>query len=248
MIDLHCHLLPGIDDGPDTLEEALELCRIAAADGIRRAVVTPHIHPGRWDNVRHDIRLRCEALATVLREESVDLQLGYASEVRLSDALMQQVRGDEIAFYGALDGYQILLLEFPHGHLVPGSDKLARWLLERGIRPLIAHPERNRQLMREPELLLPFLEMGCWLQLTGGSLLGDFGDRAAALAWQLIDDGAVTVVASDGHNSRVRRPVLSRAFDALAARKGAAMAARLLCDNPASISADQWRDELAIPA
>ncbi len=98
-----------------------------------------------------------------------------------------------------------MLLEFPHGHIIPGSDKLAQWLLARNIRPLIAHPERNKQLMKEPGLLRPFLETGCWLQLTAGSVLGQFGARAETLAKQLLDDDVVTVLASDGHN-RERAP------------------------------------------
>ena len=140
MIDLHCHLLPGIDDGPDTLEQSLELCRIAVADGISHAVVTPHIHPGRWENTRASIQHRCQALREALADSNIPLQLGFAAEVRLTDQIMQQIADNEIPFYGEVDGYRIMLLEFPHGHMIPGSETLAQWLLNQGIRPLTASP------------------------------------------------------------------------------------------------------------
>ena len=157
MIDLHCHLLPGIDDGPDTLEQSLELCRIAVADGTTHAIVTPHIHPGRWENNRASIAKQCQSLQAALADKDISLQLGFAAEVRLTDQVMQQIADDDIPFYGEVDGYKIMLLEFPHGHIIPGSEKLAQWLLNQGIRPMIAHPERNKQLKKDVSQLQPFI-------------------------------------------------------------------------------------------
>jgi protein-tyrosine phosphatase len=240
LIDLHCHLLPGIDDGPATPRETLRLCRIAVADGITHAIVTPHIHPGRWTNTRQSIARDCARLRRALVKREIPLQVGFAAEVRLSDALMQQVESDEIPFYGEVDGYQVMLLEFPHGHIIPGSDKLARWLLARNIRPLIAHPERNRQVMKDPALLQPFLDAGCWLQLTAGSVLGHFGERAQTLAKQLLDEDLVTVLASDGHNAGARQPVLSEALDYLRRHYSSTRLQRIMYDNPGRIVASQF--------
>ena len=170
MIDLHCHLLPGIDDGPDTPGETLRLCRMAVADGITHAIVTPHIHPGRWSNTKQSIARDCARLQRALARRNIPLRVGFAAEVRLTDQVMRQVEQNEIPFYGEVDGYRVMLLEFPHNQIIPGSDKLAQWLLARKIRPLIAHPERNKQLMKEPALLQPFIDIGCWLQLTAGSV------------------------------------------------------------------------------
>lgn len=240
MIDLHCHLLPGIDDGPETPRETLRLCRIAVADGITHAIVTPHIHPGRWANTKQSIARDCARLRRALAKREIPLQVGFAAEVRLTDALIQQVETDEIPFYGEVDGYRVMLLEFPHGHIIPGSDKLVRWLLARKVRPLIAHPERNRQSMKDPGLLQPFVEMGCWLQLTAGSVLGHFGERARTLAKQLLDEDMVTVLASDGHNAGARQPVLSAAFAHISERYGEKRALRLMLDNPDRIAASQF--------
>ena len=243
MIDLHCHLLPGIDDGPQTLEESIELCRIAVADGVTHAIVTPHIHPGRWENTRQTIEQQCNKLQQVLNQQGILLQLGFAAEVRLTDQIMQQVDNNEIPFYGEVDGYNIMLLEFPHGHIIPGSDKLVAWLLQRNIRPLIAHPERNKQVMKDIELLQPFIEAGCWLQLTAGSVTGAFGEQAQQIAHQLLQDDAVAVLASDGHNAKARQPGLKQAFDAIAGQYGAGRARRLTQHTPALIAAGQFTEQ-----
>jgi protein-tyrosine phosphatase len=240
VIDLHCHLLPGIDDGPDTLDESLGLARLAVADGTSRMVVTPHMHPGRWDNARDTIAVQCAALQSALDEQNIPLRLGYAAEVRLGDHIMSDLEQSRIPYYGEMDGYQIMLLEFPHGHLVPGSEALCRWLLENGVRPLIAHPERNRELMRAPDRLLPFVAAGCLLQVTAGSLLGAFGRQAESVSHRLLEQDVVSVVASDGHNATARQPVLSAAYHCVEQRYNETLARRLFIDNPERIAGSQF--------
>lgn len=235
MIDLHCHLLPGMDDGPATLEESLALCRLAVADGITLAIVTPHIHPGRWENTRRSIAEACSALQRALELHDIPLHLGFAGEVRLTDRIMQQVVDNDIPFYGSVDGYKIMLLEFPHSHLIPGGEKLVRWLLEQGIRPMIAHPERNKQIMKDASQLLPYIEAGCWVQVTGGSVTGHFGDKSRTIAHELLQSDMVTVLASDGHNGRVRPPTLRQTYDYIVSQFGDQRAQRLMLDTPAAI-------------
>lgn len=247
MIDLHCHLLPGIDDGPATLEESLELCRLAVADGVTRAIVTPHIHPGRWENNRTSIAAACNNLQRALDEREIPLQLGFAAEVRLTDNIPDQLARDEIPFYGEVDGYQIMLLEFPHGHVVPGSHQLAQWLLARGIRPMIAHPERNRQVMKDVFQLQPFIDSGCWLQVTAGSVTGHFGAKSQSIAQHLLDSDSVTVLASDGHNARTRPPVLRQVFDSVVRQYGEKRARRLMLDTPVQIVAGQFAARSLMP-
>ena len=213
MIDLHCHLLPGIDDGAKTLEDAVAMCRMAVDDGITVAVATPHIHPGRWPNTKDVIKRARDELQEELIKQSIPLRLGFAGEVRLTDHLMEQVMRDEIPFYGEVEGYRLMLLEFPHSHIVPGSDKIVRWLLERGIRPMIAHPERNKQVMKDPSAIDPFVEAGCWLQGTAGALVGRFGERAQEVCEQLLTQGKLTTIASDAHNTGPRPPRIKMALN-----------------------------------
>jgi protein-tyrosine phosphatase len=209
MIDLHCHLLPGVDDGPDTLEEAVALCRHAVAAGITHSIVTPHVHPGRYENNAASISTAVTALRHALQQDGVPLQLGYSGEVRISPEILPMVMAGQIPFHGTWNGQQVLLLEFPHSHILPGSDKLVRWLLQRHIIPMIAHPERNKDVMRDISRLHEFVQMGCLMQVTAGSLSGRFGEVAEQRAKEIVSEGWATVLASDAHNVRARPPELA---------------------------------------
>ena len=143
MIDLHSHLLPGIDDGARSLEEALQLARVAVNDGITHMTFTPHIHPHRFENTNATIRPVFDSFKQALLDHSISLSIAMASEVRLSAEVLTLVAENEIPFLGNWQGKHVLLLELPPGHIPPGSDKLVRWLLDRNIVPMIAHPERN---------------------------------------------------------------------------------------------------------
>lgn len=235
MIDLHSHYLPGIDDGAQTLEDALDLARAAVAAGITTAVMTPHVHPGRYDNNDSSIRKLCGAFQRVLEYKRIPLEIRAGGEVRISADIMPMVDAGEIPFLGSMDGYRIMLLEFPHSHLLLGADKLVNWLFARRIRPLIAHPERNKEVMRNPEKIGPFVKMGCMLQLTGASIIGDFGKPAQECARKLIARGWATVVATDAHNLRHRPPCLDRAYQALLEIGGESFARELTTDMPGRI-------------
>jgi protein-tyrosine phosphatase len=235
VIDLHCHYLPGIDDGAQTLEESLALAKAAVTAGITTAVMTPHVHPGRYENTKASISTLCAAFQQVLTHEQIALQVRPGGEVRISAEIMQMIEDDEIPFLGVADGYRIMLLEFPHSHLLLGADKLVRWLLSRRIKPLIAHPERNKEVMRNVDKIAPFVEAGCLLQLTGGSIIGQFGKPAQQCARTLIERGWASVVATDAHNLEHRPPNLDLAYDALAEIGGDAFARQLTTDTPAKL-------------
>ncbi|MFZ4700137.1 MAG: tyrosine-protein phosphatase, partial [Candidatus Methylumidiphilus sp.] len=208
MIDLHCHLLPGLDDGPATMPEALAMARLAVANGIARAVVTPHIHPGRYDNTLDSISTAYWKFKAELAKQGIPLGLGMAAEVRIGYEIIQLASCGQLPFLGIMDRKNVLLVEFPHGHLPPGSEKLMNWLMDRGISPMIAHPERNKSVIRDLDKLRPFVEMGCYLQVTAGSVAGDFGGLAKKCAEQMLENGWVTLLASDAHNTKSRPPAL----------------------------------------
>ena len=239
MIDLHCHYLPGIDDGAQTLEESLDLARAAVAAGITTAVMTPHVHPGRYENNGSSIARLCAAFQRVLAHKQIPLEIRPGGEVRISADIIQMVEDEEIPFLGYADGYRIMLLEFPHSHLLLGADKLVRWLLARRIKPLIAHPERNKEVMRSVDKIAPFVESGCLLQLTGGSIIGQFGKPAQECARVLLERGWVSVVATDAHNLQHRPPNLDLARAALVELGGEALARRLTQDTPAKLIGDE---------
>jgi protein-tyrosine phosphatase len=138
---------------------------------------------------------------------------------------------------GTLEGDRIVLLEFPHSHLIVGADKLVERLAVRRVRPLIAHPERNKEVMRHPDKLRPYIEAGCLLQLTGASLIGAFGKPAQQCANQLIERGWASVVATDAHNLTHRPPNLHLAYDALVELGGESFALDLTERMPSKIIA-----------
>lgn len=242
MIDLHCHLLPGIDDGPETLEQALDLARLAVTNGITHSIVTPHIHPGRYENDALSIQAGMAEFKQSLLDNNIPLQLGFAGEVRLSAEILMMVEEKQIPFYGELDGYQIFLLEFPHSHVLPGSEQLVQWLLDRKIRPMIAHPERNKDIMRKFDKVKPFIEMGCLFQLTAGSIAGAFGELAQETSRLLLETGKVTAIASDAHNVEFRPPRLDHGRDAAAEIVGEELAQNMVYATPAQLIAGQFAD------
>jgi len=237
MVDLHCHLLPGIDDGPETLDESLALVRHALESGITKAVVTPHYLPGRYENTLDHIRQSAQQFRGELVSRQLPLEIGFAAEVRIGAEVLTLVESEALPVLGSVDGYRVLLLELPDSHIVPGTDKLLAWLLERKIRPLIAHPERNKDVMRDIEKIGPFVEMGCWLQLTGGSLCGIFGLTCRERSLQLLERGWVKVIASDAHNMTARKPELEPARKAAEEIVGERESWLLVRERPAAITA-----------
>ena len=235
MIDLHCHYLPGIDDGPETLAEALSLARAAAADGISHAVLTSHVHPGRYPNQRRNLLLAIEQFAAEVAKAGIPLQLHLGGEARLCHELVDMLAENQVPFLGEVDGYRILLLEFPHQLIPVGSLRFVQSLFKLKIRPLIAHPERNKAIMAAPEKINEFAEAGCWLQLTAGSLVGRFGAQAQEAAFAIIDEGWNCLVATDAHNLTSRPPLLSEGRAALHKRYGDAVARSMVHDKPARI-------------
>ncbi|MES2606901.1 MAG: CpsB/CapC family capsule biosynthesis tyrosine phosphatase [Pseudomonadota bacterium] len=231
MIDIHCHFLPGIDDGPASMEEAVALARLAVEDGITCSFVTPHIHPGRWENETKTITRQVMLYREQLRLHQVQLDVRFAAEVRLTDFIFKQLELLQLPFLGVLDGFSLMLLEFPHGHLIPGSGQLVEWLVRQKIRPIIAHPERNKAVMRTPAALQPFLQAGCLLQVTAGSLTGLFGEGAQQVALQLLEQDQISFIATDAHNVKRRPPVLSEAFALVSKLKGQARAEQLFEGN-----------------
>ena len=213
MIDCHCHILPGIDDGPETMDQALALCQAMVEDGVRQAYATPHIHAGRWHNTPETISRAYDQICTALRKSSIPLELKFAAEVRISDELINWVADGQIPYIGSdkASDEKLLLLEFPHGHMIPGSINLVRWLVKNGVTPIIAHPERNKELQKNIGALKEFLAAGAILQLTAASVIGEFGEGAHRAAEQIIEANWQAIIASDAHNLNGRAPRMSAA-------------------------------------
>ena len=239
MIDIHCHLLPGIDDGARDLDQALAMARLAVDGGIHFSVMTPHIHPGRYENTSDSIEQATTGFRDALRREQIPLRIGMAAEVRLSPEILPLLEADQIPFYGVLDGFRLMLLEFRHSHIPPGSSKLVEKLLQRNIRPIIAHPERNKDVMRNVSKIDPFVRLGCFLQLTASAVAGRFGPDAHKRALQILEMDVFKILASDAHNLKARLPDLAEGRDAAADIIGKKAAEDLVTKHPMMIVGSQ---------
>lgn len=236
MIDLHCHLLPGIDDGSPDLATSLELARFAVADGITHAVCTPHVHAGRWENQKPAIETLCAEFQHALDEASIALRVAPAAEVRIGAEIMDLLFNEQLPFLGERDGKRVLLLELPHGQIPVGADNLVRWLNQQGVWPLIAHPERNKDVIRDPARLDAILQHDCGLQVTADSIAGGFGPMAQQRAIELLEQGLVTLIASDAHNLQHRPPRLSAGYKVIKQVFGQHKADELTVSTPWSIA------------
>jgi protein-tyrosine phosphatase len=204
VIDLHCHVLPGVDDGPATLDETLELCRAALAAGTQTVVATPHVSwewPGVTSHVVHE---GVERVSAALREHEIELDVLPGAEIAMTRA--GELPDDELAAL-RIGGGPFLLLECPLSPAAAGIDRLVASLVERGHRILLAHPERSPALQRHPELLRELVhEHGALTSVTAAAFTGRFGSTVQRFARGMLEQGLVHDIASDGHGADMGRP------------------------------------------
>jgi len=229
-VDIHCHCLPGLDDGPETMDQAVDLCRALIADGVTTVIATPH-QLGRYDG-RNDpakIRLAASALNACLLSEHMPLRVVPGADVRLDERIGGLLRAGKVMTL--CDAGRYLLLELPGQtsmDLLPLLDEptLA------GVRVIVTHPERHEYLWPDREIVSRWLRRGVILQLTAGSLTGQFGEPARQAAWRWLAAGAALLVAGDAHDVVRRRPAMSQAIAAVASHLGWYVARRACMDNP----------------
>jgi protein-tyrosine phosphatase len=244
-VDIHCHVLPGLDDGPRTPEESLALCRALTEDGITTVVATPH-QLGRYDrrNAGNVIRAAVQTLRATLAAEGVPLKLRAGADVRVDERILALVTSGEVLTIG---GGPYLLLELPHETYIEPTP-LIRLLGARGVRVIVTHPERHEVVRAKPQLVGPWLQAGAMLQLTAGSLVGAFGSKAAAAAWRWLDAGNASFVATDAHDVTRRPPCMTEAIEAIERRLGADVARRVCVDNPAKVLPPALKPAAQAPA
>lgn len=237
MLDIHTHVLPGIDDGARTPDEALALLRALADDGVTHVVATPHIYPGVYDNTADGIATVFARLNAQAQAAALPLTLSWAAEVRICAEMLDWLAAGRLPLLNGGRGSQrFVLLELPDNAVPVGADTLVARLVDAGVTPVIAHPERNRAIADRPQRIDALVRAGARLQLTAASVLGEFGERAATTAQLLLRQGLVEVVASDSHNLRSRRPRMGAARAWLAEHFGAEVAEQLTETNPARLA------------
>lgn len=246
MIDLHCHLLPGIDDGAPNLATSLAMARIAAKDGITVTACTPHIYPGMYENNGPAIRRAVAELQNQLDEAGIPLRLTSGADTHIARDLVAGLRSGRVP---SLHDSRYFLLEPPHHVAPPRLAETVFDLLAAGYVPVITHPERLSWIEDRYETFVELARQGAWLQVTAGSLTGRFGEAARYWGERLLDEGWVHILATDSHGADRRPPLLAEGQRAAERWLGAGEAHHLVVTRPQGILNNSGPERLpAAPA
>lgn len=241
MIDLHCHLLPGIDDGATDLGTSLAMAQMAIDDGVHTIACTPHIYPGMYENNATGIRAAIAALQAELDQRQMPLRLLIGADTYLEPALEQAIAAGRVP---TLADSRYLLLEPPHHVLPPHFLEAVFALKTAGYIPVITHPERLTWVPDHYDLLARAISAGAWMQITAGSLTGRFGSAPKHIAERMLDDGLVHIIATDAHNLKRRPPLLAEGRTAAAQRVGPEEAEHMVMTRPAGIITNTAPEQL----
>ena len=210
MIDMHIHLLPGIDDGSKSMDETEQMLKMIEKDGIHSVIATPHFYRGHYENNREDVEKLVHRVNEFSVESGINVKLFPGQEVFLDEHTVDEYECRHIA---PMAGTDYMLVELPMIKMPENAMDIVYELKIRGIRPIMAHPERYRYIIENPEKINLFVDEGCLLQLNAGSICGKFGSNVKKTAHTLIKNGMCNFIGSDAHSSTRRRPGLSEAFD-----------------------------------
>ena len=242
MIDLHCHILPGIDDGSKSLEMSLEMARIAVADGIRVTACTPHIYPGLYLNNKAGIKAARDELQKALDENGIALRLTTGADVHLVPGLLEGLRSGVVP---SLHDTRYVLLEPSHHVAPPRFAESVFQLVAAGYVPVITHPERLTWIEDHFQTFVDLIQQGSWMQVTAGALTGQFGPRPKYWAEKFVGEGLTHIIATDAHSSTRRIPVMSEARAVAEKLLGAKEAQNLVEGRPAAIMGNRAPSQVA---
>lgn len=226
MVDIHCHILPGLDDGAESFEIALAMADMAIDDGITHVIGTPHASPAHC----YDPELVKQRRDQLQARFEGRLILATGCDFHLSFENLQDIQKDPTRY--TLNQKTYLLVEFADYSIPPALDQVLHQLQLAGSHPVITHPERNPLIRLQPERLFRWIKQGCYVQLTAQSLFGRFGKAAQEITEEWLEAGAVHFLASDAHNLTSRPLRLKEAFDQVARTRGEKVAKALLVENP----------------
>lgn len=201
MIDIHCHLLPAVDDGPGTVEQSIAMARQAESEGVTGIVVTPHAFHPQFETHELNVQDAVDTLRGVLRSEGIDIEVYPGQEIRVFGDLVQSLEDGKAL---SLAGSRYVLVEFPSDSVPGYAEQLFFQLQTEGYTPVIAHPERNKEFATNPKRLMDFVSSGALSQVTTSSLTGEFGQNVQDLAFVFLRNGLSQIVASDAHSTRRR--------------------------------------------
>lgn len=233
-VDIHCHLIPGIDDGAKDWRQTMAMARMAAADGIRTIICTPHQLGSFAHNRGDEIRRRTTRLQQALDEQQIQLRVLPGGDVRIEEDMLQQVSSGEVLTLA--DRGRHVLLELPREVYFP-LDRVLDQLDTLGMQGILSHPERNQGLLHDWTAVDSLVRAGCLMQVTSGSLHGLFGVASQKMALWMLEHQLVHFIATDAHGARSRRPLLGRSYELVCELAGEVTARNVCCEFPAAVAA-----------
>ncbi|MBT2694457.1 CpsB/CapC family capsule biosynthesis tyrosine phosphatase [Bacillus sp. ISL-55] len=217
MIDIHCHILPGIDDGAQSMEDTIKMARAAVDEGIHTIIATPHHKNSKYDNPKELIIPKVEEVNQALTSEGIDLKILPGQEVRLYGEVIEGIENNEIL---SLNHTQYVFVEFPSNHVPRYAETLLFDLQLKEITPIIVHPERNQEIIERPEVLYNLVKKGALTQVTASSVSGHFGKKIRNFSFQLIEANLTHFIASDAHNVGSRGFKMAETMDIIQSKYG----------------------------
>ncbi|WP_409302885.1 tyrosine-protein phosphatase [Peribacillus sp. SCS-155] len=221
MIDIHCHILPGVDDGAQSINESIEMAKIAISEGITSIIATPHHRNGKYENTKHAILSKVDELNEVLKQQSLSLQILPGQEPRIYGEMLECYQNGELLTLN--NTYKYLFIEFPSNHVPRYTDQLLYDIQMEGLIPIIVHPERNQEIIENPDILYQLVKKGALTQITASSMVGYFGKKISKFTNQLIGANLAHFISSDAHNVSNRRFMFSESLDLVEKQYGTDM-------------------------
>jgi len=237
LIDIHSHILPGVDDGAKTIEDSVQMAAMAAATGTKVIVATPHMLHPQYHVAGDAAKAKLEEVRAAIKLANIALEVVLAGEIHWSTDIPQRLASGELLAY--CEDRKYILFELPMSH-IPHATREVMWQFQMaGIFPVLAHPERNMDFERDPDLIHAYRDAGVPVQVTAMSLTGDFGRKARKVAERWLSEGAIDIIASDGHSARGRPPTLDAAAKVLRKLAGATVEDLLTQEVPRRILAGE---------
>jgi protein-tyrosine phosphatase len=243
LIDLHSHILPSVDDGAKSLDEAMEMARMAVDDGIQVMACTPHFMPGLYDNDSTDIRHRVAHLNQAFMDQGIDLALVLGGDAHIRPDFVACLQDGRIP---TLHNSRYVLFEPPHTVMPQRMDELLYNIQIAGFVPILTHPERLKWIEQSYQTFVDLAKKGVWMQITCGSLAGRFGKRSQYWAQRMLAEGLVSILATDTHNTRSRPPLMAEARELVAKEVGPEEADNLVLTRPVCVLENRDPDTIPV--
>lgn len=232
MIDIHCHILPNVDDGSESLEESIAMAKIAESEGITKIVNTSHCHFDFKYKKGNELKLELEKFNQVLKEENINIEVLLGNELYYTSDLIE--RFDELDFF-SMNNSKYILMEFSPINFPKNIEDVIYEIKIRGYIPIIAHAERYKQVQEDVNIVLDCIKEGALIQVNASSILGKNGEKAEDTSKKLLDNNMVHFVATDAHSSNRRRPLIKDSYNYILKNYGKEVAEKLFIENPTAV-------------